>query len=515
VPLRVLQVEDSPDDAELIVDRLREAGLAPDAHRVDSAEALSAALALQAWDIVLCDYALPSFDALDALTILKRERLDLPFIIVSGSMQEEAAVRAMKAGASDFFKKDNLTRLPAAIEREVREAEIRRERAKLREQLLLSDRLISIGTLAAGVAHEINNPLAYVVGNIEFAIERLNGAGARGLNAAECVELLSSLQQAREGSERIRVTTRDLRVFCRTEDTAPVAVDVTRVIESAISMAWNEIRHRAHIVRDFQPVPSVRANESRLGQVFLNLLINAAQAIEDGDPIRHEVRVSTVAGESGVVVEIADSGKGMGPEVLEQLFQPFFTTKPIGVGTGLGLSICRGIVEELGGEISVASQIGRGTTVRVLLPASQAMPTPRQSNPVPPSPRRARVLVIDDEPALCQIVKRVLSPEHEVVINSDARVALKLLMTEPAFDVVLCDLMMPEMSGMDFHAKLVETAPEIAERVIFLTGGAFSSRAAQFLDRVTNLRLDKPFDPALLRKAVARAIAKHERVREA
>jgi CheY-like chemotaxis protein len=249
--------------------------------------------------------------------------------------------------------------------------------------------------------------------------------------------------------------------------------------------------------------------------VFLNLLINAAQAIEDGDPTRHEVRVRMRYGEGAVTVEISDTGKGMGPEVLEQLFQPFFTTKPIGVGTGLGLSICRGIVEELGGGISVESQLGRGTTVRVRLPASKSLPAPRQSNPVPPTVRRARVLVIDDEPSLCQIVRRVLSPEHEVTITSDGRDAIQLLGTEPEFDVVLCDLMMPEMSGMDLHAKLVEVAPDVAERMIFLTGGAFSSRAAQFLDRVSNTRLDKPFDPAMLRKAVAKAIAKREHMREA
>jgi CheY-like chemotaxis protein len=289
-----------------------------------------------------------------------------------------------------------------------------------------------------------------------------------------------------------------------------VAVDVARVVESAISMAWNELRHRARLVRDFQSVPTVNANESRLGQVFLNLLINAAQAIEDGDPTRHQVRVSAVSHERGVLVEISDTGKGMGPEVLAQLFQPFFTTKPIGVGTGLGLSICRGIIDELAGEITVESELGRGTTVRVVLPASKSVPAPRQSTPIPPSARRSRVLVIDDEPALCQIVYRVLSPEHDVVITQDARAALRLLAAEPEIDVVLCDLMMPEMSGMDFHARLAETAPAIAERVVFLTGGAFSSRAAQFLDSVKNTRLDKPFDPAVLRKAVAKAIAKRE-----
>jgi signal transduction histidine kinase len=503
--LRVLLVEDSPDDAELILHQLSELGRPVYAERVDTAAQLSAAL-MERWDIILCDYALPSFDALAALAIFRGRRVDVPFIIISGTMGEETAVRAMKAGAHDFFRKDNLTRLPAAIERELREAEMRRERSRLREQLLLSDRLISIGTLAAGVAHEINNPLAYVLGNIEFAIERLTDAGEHGLPAQSCVDLLRAMNQAREGSERIRVTTRDLRVFCRTEETMPAAVDVLQVLDSAISMAWNEIRHRARIVRDFEPLPYVDGNESRLGQVFLNLLINAAQAIEDGDPNRDEICVRTRAADSGLTVEIIDSGRGMSREVLAQLFQPFFTTKPIGVGTGLGLSICRGIIEELGGKIEIESTLGRGTTVRVHLPAGTCEPETGLSRPPPAPTRRARVLVIDDEPALCHIVERLLSPDHDVVVAFDAHSALQRIESDPTFDAVLCDLMMPKMSGMDFYAQLIQNSSVMAERVIFLTGGAFSSRAAQFLDRVPNPRLDKPFDPAVLRHAIAKLV---------
>ena len=499
-------VEDSPDDAELILHQLRELGRPLNSQRVDSAAQLAAALA-DRWDIVLCDFAMPSFDALAALAIFKGRRMDVPFIIISGTMEEDTAVRAMKAGAHDFFRKDSLTRLPAAIERELREAEMRRERSKLREQLLLSDRLISIGTLAAGVAHEINNPLAYVLGNVEFAIERLSGAANdQGLLPEDCADLLRALYQVREGSERIRVTTRDLRVFCRTEEAAPAAVDVQRVLDSAISMAWNEIRHRARIVRDFEPVASVDGNESRLGQVFLNLLINAAQAIEDGDPNRDEICVRTRAADGGLTVEIVDSGRGMSPEVLAQLFQPFFTTKPIGVGTGLGLSICRGIVEELGGRIEIESALGQGTTVRVRLPAGRHEPRVTLSRPPPAPAKRARVLVIDDEPALCSIVDRLLNPDHDVVVAFDAISALERIDAEGPFDAVLCDLMMPRMSGMDFHAQLIDRASVMAERVIFLTGGAFSSRAAQFLDRVPNPRLDKPFDPTALRRAIAKLV---------
>ncbi len=508
VPLRVLMIEDSADDAELILHALQQATFEPEPCRVETASQLTAALSRQPWDVVLCDYALPGFSALAALELVKRERPDVPFIIVSGTMGEDIAVGTMRAGACDFFHKNNLTRLAAAIERELRDVEERRERGKLREQLLLSDRLISIGTLAAGVAHEINNPLAYVIGNVDFAIERLSAGLSSGLDRAGCAELLAALEQTRDGAERIRVTTRDLRVFCRTEESAPVSVDVARVLDSAIGMAWNEIRHRARIVRNYEPGPHIDGIESRLGQVFLNLLINAAQAIEDPDPNRHEIRVSVAVAAGRVRITIADTGKGMPEEVRQQLFQPFFTTKPVGVGTGLGLSICRGIVEELGGTIAIDSAPANGTTVRLELPAGQSAQRSIPSRPAPKSVTRARVLVIDDEPALCEIVKRILRSEHDVVALHDARQALELLAADPTIDVVLCDLMMPELSGMDFHAKLSEAAPDVARRVIFVTGGAFSSRAAQFLERVDNPRLDKPFDPAALRNAVARALAR-------
>jgi signal transduction histidine kinase len=510
-PLRVLMVEDSPDDAELVLAQLRRHGFEPDFARVDNATELRSALKAREWDVVLCDYAMPSFDALRALAVVKSEPVDVPFIIVSGTMGEDVAVKAMKAGAHDFFSKDKITRLPAAIEREVRDASVRAERRKMQEQLLLSDRLVSIGTLAAGVAHEINNPLAYVIGNIEFAIEQLSRLSHDNPDAAEISEAVNALHQAREGSERIRVTTRDLKVFCRTDETNHVRVDVQRVLESAISMAWNEIRHRARLIRTFEPVPHVDANENRLGQVFLNLLINAAQAIPGGNTNQNQIHASIRGENARVIVEITDTGSGMSAEVQQQLFQPFFTTKPIGVGTGLGLSICHGIMTDLCGEIHVNSQVGVGSTFRVSLPAGMLEEVKKASYPAAEQTKRARILVIDDEPALCQIVKRLLSSENDVVTSSDAKHALTILGSDSRFDVILCDLMMPEMTGMEFHEQLRLTSVELASRTVFLTGGAFTSNAARFLDGVPNRRLEKPFDPATLRGTIAKLVNSFEK----
>jgi len=510
VSLRVLLVEDSPDDAARVVEQLRSEGCDLTFDRVESAAGMRAALKKQVWDVVLGDYSMPGFDALEALSIVKESGLDVPFIIVSGTMGEETAVEAMRAGAHDFFVKGNLARLLPAIEREMRDAAGRGERKRMQEERLLLDRLVSIGTLAAGVAHEINNPLAYVIANIDFALDRLPAAGPAIESAPDLAEVILALRQAREGSERIRLTARDLKVFCHTDQDDPTSVDVRAVLESSITMAWNEIRHRARLVKVFANVPRVDANENRLAQVFLNLLVNAAQAITEGNAAGNEIRVSTWHDVAQVIVEISDTGTGIPPEAMGHLFQPFFTTKPAGVGTGLGLSICQGIITDLGGVISVRSQAGSGTTFRVALPGGKLEETMKPS--ILPSHaalgRRGRVLVIDDEPALVRTIQRLLEVEHHVRTSTDARAALQMLVSEQNFDVILCDLMMPQMTGMEFHAELARAAPLIADRVVFLTAGAFTSKAKQFLDRVPNRRLEKPFDAKTLRATIHKLIAR-------
>jgi CheY-like chemotaxis protein len=270
-------------------------------------------------------------------------------------------------------------------------------------------------------------------------------------------------------------------------------------------MATNEIRHRARLIRDLRPVPPVEANESRLGQVFLNLLVNAAQAIPEGRASANEIRVATYVTDDGrVCIEISDTGSGIPPEVQKRLFTPFFTTKQVGVGTGLGLSICHRIVTGLGGAITVDSAVGAGTTFKVYLPP--AAPRLTMTSPMPQVPdrqgRRGRILVIDDEEPVVRAAMRILQNEHDVAIATAASAAVDRVIAGERFDMILCDLMMPEMTGMELYAELMKIAPDQAEAMVFITGGAFTPRARGFLDRVKNERFEKPFNATQLRALV-------------
>jgi PAS domain S-box-containing protein len=378
------------------------------------------------------------------------------------------------------------------------------DQVRSQAQLMVADRMVSIGMLAAGVAHEINNPLVAVSGNLELAARELERLAKGGTEAAAAAEMLAAeIGDAREAADRVRDIVRDLRIFSRSEDEHSVPVDLHRVLESSLRLARNEIRHRAQVVKDFGAVPAVLANESRLGQVFLNLLVNAAQALPAGRADTHEIRLRTHTVDGWAVVEVTDSGPGMSAEVLQRLFTPFFTTKPVGVGTGLGLAICHRIVTGLHGDIAVVSEVGRGTTFRVSLPpavhAAQPQPPPP---PTPEARRRGRVLVVDDERMVAELVQRVLAGDHHVEVSTSAQQALARIAGGERFDLILCDLMMPVMTGMELYAELARTHPADAERIIFLTGGAFTPQARAFLDEVPNMRLEKPFDVPTLRRVV-------------
>lgn len=516
-PLHVLFVEDSEDDFELLLRELNKGRWAVQPRRVQSAEELRTALGERDWDVVISDFSLPRFSALEALAVVKDVGIDTPFLIVSGTISEDIAVDALKAGAHDFMVKDRLARLLPAVERELREAANRRshrqaeeERKKVEAQLLVADRMVSVGSLAAGVAHEINNPLAAVMANVEIAIQDVGELSSAGAQPAEVVtRLKEELADAILAAERVRNIVRDLKIFSRGEDEKRGPVDVQRVMESTLRMAWNEIRHRAKLVKDYAPVPAVAASESRLGQVFLNLVVNGAQAIPEGQADRNELRVSLRHEGERVVVEVSDTGPGIPPEIRKRIFAPFVTTKPVGVGTGLGLSICHRLVTELGGEISFDTETGRGTTFRVSLPAAPEATAGRAPAPAaaaPPAGEPGRILIIDDEPLVARTVQRALSG-HDVVSCSRASEALARMEAGERFDVVLCDLMMPEMTGMDFHAALAARSPEVANRVVFLSGGAFTDRAREFVERTQNTVLEKPFAPERLRAFVAERLA--------
>jgi signal transduction histidine kinase len=501
-PLRALVCEDSEEDCALLSRALRKGGYSPELTRVDTQDQMAAELRASTFDAIFSDWSIPGFGALDALVVYAQSGRDIPFIVVSGTIGEDVAVSALRAGAHDFVPKSQLARLVPALERELREVQVRSERNKMREQLLIADRMASMGTLAAGVAHEINNPLAALIANAEMAKKQIDDLG----DTFDFGDLAEELQDVREAAERIRAVVRDLKVFSRSSVEKTVAVDVQRVLESTLRMAWNEVRHRARLVKTFTPVPLVEATESRLGQLLLNLVMNAAQAIPEGRVAQNQIRVATGTDPQGrVVIEIADTGVGMPPEVRARIFTPFFTTKPEGVGTGLGLSICQRIASELGGFIEVESTVGVGTTFRVVIPPASAelqlSPGDDTSKPAT-SKCRGKVLVVDDEVILAKAIERTLSPDHEVTTLSSAEVALGRVVAGERFDVIVCDVMMPQMTGIELFAELSRVAPDQAERMIFLTGGAFTHLAQQFLETTKNLRLEKPFDTGHLRKVV-------------
>jgi PAS domain S-box-containing protein len=375
-------------------------------------------------------------------------------------------------------------------------------RRQIQSKSIKNDRLAAVGTLAAGVAHEINNPLAYVLLNIQYLIREIPKLEI----AADRIGLLiERLREARHGAERVSAIVKDLRTFSRADEESVGAVELRRVLFGAIKVARSQLMDRGQIVEILEDVPTVRGNASRLEQVFLNLLVNAIQALSGNLPEANVIRIRVVrSGDQTVVVEISDTGIGIAPEHLDRVFDPFFTTKPVGLGTGLGLPICHSIITKMGGSISVSSEVGRGTTFQVRVPVDREVQALSIRTPTPPparSPDRAKVLVVDDELTVVSMLSRILTEEHNVEIATSAETALELI-DRSDFDVVLCDLLMPNMSGVDLYEEVLRRYPGFQKRIVFMTGGAFTPRAAQFLARVDNPRIEKPFDMKSLRRLV-------------
>jgi PAS domain S-box-containing protein len=408
------------------------------------------------------------------------------------------------------------------------------ERKQMQSQLAQSDRMASMGMLAAGVAHEINNPLAYVLYNLESLTDdlpklssalrkclgivgervgdeewaSLMGKDQELLNPAMLDDIRARFKDALQGSHRIKDVARGLGTFSRVERDRLVPVALMHVIEVAINMVFNEIKYRARLVKEYGKTSTIMANDGRLSQVFLNLLINAAHAIGDGDQEGNEIRVRTWQEGDEVFAEVRDTGKGIAKEHLPQLFEPFFSTKEMGVGTGLGLPISKTIVEEYGGRIEVESEVGKGTRFVVRLPVNKATEedeAAQRDQVVVQTGGRGRILVVDDEAGIRAAMVRILRG-HDVVQAVSGGEAQKILEADQAFDLILCDMMMPVMSGVDLHEWLLTTHPELAKQIVFITGGAFTPKAREHLSKVSNIRIEKPFDVANFKNIVGELI---------
>ncbi len=377
------------------------------------------------------------------------------------------------------------------------------EKKKLEEHLLVTDRMASIGTLAAGIAHEINNPLSYLMMNLDNLADHLR-KHTEATPTGPLREMLDVVSEARGGADRIRKIVRGMKAFSRPEVTEVLALNVRDSIDAAVGLVENELRHRARIVRIFGEVPLVDAEEGRLTQVFINLLTNAAHAIPEGNAAKNQICLITRTGAGGeAIIEVADTGLGIDPANLPRIFDPFFTTHALESGTGLGLSISHGIISSFGGTVTVRSVVGKGSVFRITLPPSQAAPTieveakVERAASLRPGPRR-RILVVDDDEMVGKALARGLKKEHDVTVVASGRAAAELLRCEP-FDFVLCDLMMPEMTGMELHAALAKSDSEVASRFVFMTGGAFTLASREYLDAVPNARFEKPVELQNLR----------------
>jgi two-component system cell cycle sensor histidine kinase/response regulator CckA len=372
------------------------------------------------------------------------------------------------------------------------------ERKRLEARLSVAERMASIGTMAAGMAHEINNPLAAVLGNVSYALGGLTRVASQCTGEVQAVlrEALEALADSEEAGSRIMRIIDDLKRLSRLERVDRELLDLPDVIDATMRVCEHQLRHCATVHRRYGTTPFVNAAESQLIQVLTNLLINAAQAIGQGKASQERIDVRTFSDDSGnAVIEVSDTGPGISKAELGRIFDPFYSSKPIGRGMGLGLSISHNIITSLDGEITVESTPGVGTTFRIVLPAAVApevFPALEfQETACAPSGSR-RILVVDDEPVVRRLLKRLLA-SHEVVLESDGRAALALLNSGQKFDLIICDLMMPDFSGVEVHEAIAASHPEMLPKMIFLTGGAFSQASTDFIETVPNKVLTKPF----------------------
>jgi CheY-like chemotaxis protein/anti-sigma regulatory factor (Ser/Thr protein kinase) len=340
--------------------------------------------------------------------------------------------------------------------------------------------------------------------------ETLGADDGTSVSEATLTDLAQRAREVRDGAERIRSIAKAMGTFSRLESTQGSRINLNLAIESAVTMARTTIRVRSNLVVDLGALPPVWASEGKLSQVFLNLLINAAQAIEEGNADQNRIEVRTWADADHVFATVTDTGTGIARESLGRIFDPFFTTKSRGEGSGLGLCICRNIVTDFGGDISVESEPGEGTRFVIRLPIQKSEQVARCDEPVSTRPAsasaRGRILVVDDEPAIRAMLVQVLGVEHEVLIAESGEEACAILEDDQSFDVILCDLMMLEMTGMDLHSWLAREHPKLAARVVFITGGAFTARALDYVHRVGNPLLHKPFDTVELARVLAEVI---------
>ncbi len=507
--LRVLIIEDSEEDTDLLVMELRRGGFSPLYQRVDTAASMASALDHGKWDVIISDYSMPRFTLAEALTMMKERQLDVPFLVVSATIVDEQAVAAMKAGAHDFVMKDRLARLAPAIRRELRECQVRHERRGLEEQIQQSQRLESLGLLAGGVAHDFNNLLTGILGNASLALDVLDPPEpARGM--------LESIIQA---SERAADLTRQLLAYAGNGRFFVRPVDISTLVREIGELMRSSIPKKVRFLLDLaDDLPPVEADATQIQQLVMNLVLNAGEAIGDATGIVHvvtrmETRSLNGAGSAAsrhVCIEVRDTGCGMDEATRAQIFDPFFSTKF--TGRGLGLAAALGIARSHQGQIDVESSPGAGSTFRVWLPAAEKGLAEER---VPASMARMQadlggtggILVIDDEALVRSIAKSTLEHFGYSVFEADdgARGVELFRQLQDDIALVLLDLTMPEMGGEEAFDILRQIQPDIP--VILSSGYDEAEATRRFAGKNVNGFLKKPYTAETLADRVKSVLA--------
>lgn len=520
-PLHVLIVEDSEDDTLLLLRALQRGGYEPFYERVDTREAMISALEKKKWDIVISDYSMPQFSGPEALKILKEKNIDIPFIIVSGVIGEETAVSAMKAGAHDYIMKNNLIRLVPAIERELREAEIRKkqreieeENKRIQDELIQAQKMEALGRLTGGVAHDFNNILTAISGYVELAMDQL-GTENPGY------PLLKEIQLA---TERASNLTRQLLLFSRRQKLEFVYLDFNQILEALSGMLHRIIGENITVRYELAKEPLVVfADRTSMEQMILNLVVNAKDAMEGSGTITlrtekvmieesHLPEMSDIAVGPCLRFSVIDTGIGIPPEIQAHIFEPFFTTKSSDKGSGLGLSVVYGIVQQHKGWIRVKSKVNEGSTFEIYLPLSPGSSSEKKSRrkevSLLPQGKGERILVVEDEANLSRFVEKALSRNGYIVFTArNEKEAKEIFEKEKGhFHLIFCDVVLPDVTGVQLVDQFLKQNPKMG---VLLTSGYIDQRLPiESIHEKGYPFLQKPYTLEMLLQKVRECIEK-------
>ena len=504
-PLRALIVEDSQNDCDLLLSMLSQGGYDVAHKRVCSAAALGSLLGHGEWDIVISDYSMPGFKGTDALAMVREKGLDVPFVFLSGTIGEEIAVNAMRAGAQDYVIKGKAARLLPAIQRELREAEIRRERKQIEQRMRQLEKFEALGKLAGGVSHDFNNVIGAIMGWAELGIDRVPSDSPEA----------KLFRNIREQATRAAGLTRQLLAYARRQVLEPKNIDLNLMVNETTTLLQKTIGEQIDVKMVLAPdLQITRADPSQIEQVIMNLCFNARDAMPKGGHLLIETRnveldshycerrTDTQPGRY-VQLSVSDTGTGMDPGTIERIFEPFFTTKEIGKGTGLGLATVLGIVKQHGGLVDVYSEPGKGTAFRVYLPACEGAAEPlHHADNAPVRGGKETILVAEDHEGMREMARQILETlGYHVLLARDGEEAVhRFAEHQNDISLVLLDVIMPSLDGIDAYEKICNVKSGVP--VIFTSGYSDHGPVLASLTRKGATILQKPYGSKVLARRV-------------